>query len=171
MNVVPMDVLQDSDTLVTIISGPNMGGKTVALKIAGLFPLMTACGLLTPAKEGTKIGIFSRIMVDIGDEQDIRGRVSSFSGHLVRIKTILELVQAGDLVLLDELGGFTDPDEGAALAMAIIDELKSKQAHVVVTTHLTQLKAYALSTSRTKNVSVEFHPATLKPTFRLLYDL
>jgi len=171
VNVVPMDVIQDSDTLVTIISGPNMGGKTVALKIAGLFPLMTACGLLTPAKEGTKIGIFSRIMVDIGDEQDIRGRVSSFSGHLVRIKTILELVQAGDLVLLDELGGFTDPDEGAALAMAIIDELKSKQAHVVVTTHLTQLKAYALSTSRTKNVSVEFHPATLKPTFRLLYDL
>ena len=94
INVVPMDVIQDSDTLVTIISGANMGGKTVALKIAGLFPLMTACGLLTPAKEGTKIGIFSRIMVDIGDEQDIRGRISSFSGHLIRIKTILELVQA-----------------------------------------------------------------------------
>ncbi|MCL5125189.1 MAG: Smr/MutS family protein, partial [Deltaproteobacteria bacterium] len=105
------------------------------------------------------------------DEQDIRGRISSFSGHLIRIKAILELVREGDLVLLDELGGFTDPDEGAALAMAIIDDIKSKRAHVVVTTHLTQLKAYALSKTDTKNVSAEFHPVTLKPTFRLLYDL
>ncbi|MGC8604683.1 MAG: endonuclease MutS2, partial [Desulfomonilaceae bacterium] len=169
--VTPMDVIQDSQTLVTIISGPNMGGKTVALKIAGLFPLMIRCGLLPPLKEGSKIKAFSRIMVDIGDEQDIRGRVSSFSGHLIRIKAILELARKGDLVLLDELGGFTDPDEGAALAMAIIDELKAKQANVVVTTHLTHLKAYALSKSNTKNVSVEFHPITLKPTFRLMYDL
>lgn len=171
VNVVPMDVIQDPDTLVTIISGPNMGGKTVALKIAGLFPLMTRCGILPPIREGSKIKLFSRIMVDIGDEQDIRGRISSFSGHLIRIKAILELVREGDLVLLDELGGFTDPDEGAALAMAIIDDIKSKRAHVVVTTHLTQLKAYALSKTDTKNVSAEFHPVTLKPTFRLLYDL
>ncbi|MGC8658593.1 MAG: endonuclease MutS2 [Desulfomonilaceae bacterium] len=171
VNVVPMDVIQDSETLVTIISGPNMGGKTVALKIAGLFPLMTRCGILPPVREGSKIKLFSRIMVDIGDEQDIRGRVSSFSGHLLRIKAILEVVREGDLVLLDELGGFTDPDEGAALAMAIIDEMKSKRAHVVVTTHLTQLKAYALSKPDTKNVSAEFHPVTLKPTFHLLYDL
>lgn len=171
VDVVPMNVVQDPGTLATVISGPNMGGKTVALKIAGLFPLMTRCGLLLPAKEGTRIRIFPRIMVDIGDEQDIRGRISSFSGHMIRIRDILEVVQPGDLVLLDELGGFTDPDEGAALAMAIIDELRSKHAHVVVTTHLTQLKAYALSKPNTKNVSVEFHPKTLKPTFRLLYDL
>lgn len=171
VDVVPMDVIQDADTLVTIISGPNMGGKTVALKIAGLFPLMTRCGIPVPAREGIKIRVFPRIMVDIGEEQDIRGRVSSFSGHLIRIKAILEMAQPGDLVLLDELGGFTNPDEGAALAMAIIDDLKSKRTHVVVTTHLTQLKAYALSKPDTKNVSVEFHPSTMKPTFRLVYDL
>ncbi|MFH0960998.1 MAG: endonuclease MutS2 [Pseudomonadota bacterium] len=171
VDVVPMDIVMDSDTIVTIISGPNMGGKTVALKIAGLFPLMARCGLLLPAKEGSKIQPFSRIMVDIGDEQNIRGKVSSFSGHISKIKAILEFAQPGDLVLLDELGGFTDPDEGAALAMAIIDELRANDANVFVTTHLTQLKAYALSTSGTKNVSVEFHPITLKPTFKLLYDL
>lgn len=169
--VIPMDIVQDQDTMVTIISGPNMGGKTVALKIAGLFPLMVRCGLMIPAKEGTKVQAFERIMVDIGDEQDIRGKVSSFSGHMAKIRAILEVTEPGDLVLLDELGGFTDPDEGAALAMSIIDELRIKGANVVATTHLTQLKAYALSKSGTKNVSVEFHTVTLKPTFRLLYDL
>jgi len=170
-DVVPMDIIMDSDTVVTIISGPNMGGKTVALKIAGLFPLMARCGLLIPAKEGSKIRAFSCIMVDIGDEQNIRGKVSSFSGHIAKIKAILEFVQPGDLVLLDELGGFTDPDEGAALAMAIVDELRANGANVLVTTHLTQLKAYALSNSGVKNVSVEFQPITLKPTFKLLYNL
>ncbi|MDQ1285229.1 MAG: mismatch repair protein MutS2, partial [Thermodesulfobacteriota bacterium] len=149
----------------------NMGGKTVALKIAGLFPLMARCGLLIPAKEGSKIRAFSCIMVDIGDEQNIRGKVSSFSGHIAKIKAILEFAQPGDLVLLDELGGFTDPDEGAALAMAIVDELRANGANVLVTTHLTQLKAYALSKSGVKNVSVEFQPITLKPTFKLLYNL
>lgn len=171
VDVIPMDIIADADTSVTIISGPNMGGKTVALKIAGLFPLMARCGLLLPANEGSRIQAFSGIMVDIGDEQNIRGKVSSFSGHIAKIKAILELAKPGDLVLLDELGGFTDPDEGAALAMAIVDELRTNGAYVVVTTHLTQLKAYALSKSGTKNVSVEFHPITLKPTFKLLYDL
>ncbi len=170
-NVVPMDVVQDSTTSATVISGANMGGKTVALKIAGLFPLMTRCGIMLPAREGSEIRLFTRIMADIGEEQDIRGRISSFSSHMMRIKAIIENAAEGDLVLLDELGGATDPEEGSALAMAILDELIQKEAKVVVTTHLTHLKAYALGRDNVKNVSVEFHPETLKPTFRLLYDL
>ncbi len=169
--VVPMDVTQESDTWATVISGANMGGKTVALKIAGLFPLMTRCGIMLPALEGTKIQPFSAIMADIGDDQDIRGKVSSFSGHMLRIKVILEKAGPGDLVLLDELGGATDPEEGSALAMAIVDELVSRGSRTVVTTHLTSLKAYAMGGSGVNNVSVEFHPDTLEPTFRLLYDL
>ncbi len=171
VDVVPMDVIQDPLTLATVISGPNMGGKTVALKIAGLFPLMTRCGIMVPAREGTKISPFTRIMADIGDEQDIQSRVSSFSGHMLRIKSILETASAGDLVLLDELGGATDPEEGAALAMAILDEMIRRRARTVVTTHLTHLKAYGLGRTQVKNVSAEFHPETLEPTFKLLYDL
>lgn len=170
-DVIPMDVLQSPETSATVISGANMGGKTVALKIAGLFPLMVRCGLMVPASEGTQMTPFMRIMADIGDEQDIRNRVSSFSGHILRIKKILDNISPGDLVLLDELGGATDPDEGSALAMAILDELVKRKARVVVTTHLTHLKAYALSRTEVKNVSVEFHPVTLKPTYKLLYDL
>jgi len=170
-NVVPMDIMQESATSVIVISGANMGGKTVALKIAGLFPLMTRCGIMLPAREGSEIRLFTRIMADIGEEQDIRGRISSFSGHIMRIKAIIENTAEGDLVLLDELGAATDPEEGSALAMAILDELIEKAARVVVTTHLTHLKAYALGREDVKNVSVEFHAETLKPTFRLLYDL
>lgn len=169
--VVPMDVMQDAVTAATVISGANMGGKTVALKIAGLFPLMVRCAMLVPAKEGARIQPFAQIMADIGDEQDIRTHVSSFSGHMGRIKEILDRANSGDLVLLDELGGATDPDEGSALAMAIMDELSKRRAKVVVTTHLSQLKAYALGRPDATNVSVEFHPKTLQPTYRLLYDL
>ena len=169
--VVPMDLIQDSSTAATVISGANMGGKTVALKIAGLFPLMARCGLMLPAKEGTRVQVSGRIMADIGDDQDIKSRVSSFSGHMLRIKAILDEARSGDLVLLDELGGATDPEEGAGLAMAIIDRLTGAHVRVVVTTHLTNLKAYALTRADVKNVSVEFHPKTLAPTFRLLYDL
>lgn len=168
--VVPMDVIQDPVTSATIISGPNMGGKTVALKIAGLFPLMIKCGIPIPAAEGTQIQPFKQIMADIGDEQDLRARVSSFAGHMLRIKAILGKASPGDLVLLDELGGATDPEEGSALAMAIVDELIDRRSNTVVTTHLTQLKVYAMARDLARNVSVEFHPNTLQPTFRLLYD-
>lgn len=171
IEVVPMDVVQDRVTSATIISGANMGGKTVALKIAGLFPLMARCGLMLPAREGTKILPFSRIMADIGDEQDIRSHRSSFSGHMQRIKEVLETAGRGDLVLLDELGGATDPEEGSALAMAILDELIDRDVNAVVTTHLTHLKAYGMGRPEVKTVSVEFHPKTLQPTYRLLYDL
>jgi DNA mismatch repair protein MutS2 len=168
---VPMDVIHDPETNATIISGANMGGKTVALKIAGLFPLMARCSMLLPAAEGTELHLFNRVMADIGDDQDIRSHVSSFSGHMNKIKLILDSAGPGDLVLLDELGGATDPEEGAALAMAILDELIDRGTTVLATTHLTHLKAYALSRPDVRNVSVEFHPQTLKPTFRLLYDL
>jgi len=170
-SVVPMDVIQTDTTAATVISGANMGGKTVALKIAGLFPLMVRCGIMVPAEEGTQLQPFARIVADIGEDQDIRSQVSSFSSHIVKIKAILDTAGPGDLVLLDELGGATDPEEGSALAMAILDELIVKGCRVVVTTHLTLLKAYALGRQNVKNVSVEFHPVTLKPTFRLVYDL
>jgi len=169
--VVPMDVIQTDSTTATVISGANMGGKTVALKIAGLLPLMVRCGIMVPAKEGTQLQPFARIVADIGEDQDIRSQVSSFSSHMLKIKAILESAGPGDLVLLDELGGATDPEEGSALAMAILDELIDRGCRIVVTTHLTLLKAYALGKSNVKNVSVEFHPVTLQPTFHLLYDL
>ncbi len=169
--VVPMDVIQQPATVASVISGANMGGKTVALKIAGLFPLMTRCGLMLPAREGTQIKLFDRIMADIGEEQDIRSRVSSFSGHVMRMKEIVDKAGHGDLVLFDELGGATDPEEGAALAMAVMDALVTRRARVMATTHLTQLKAYALGRDDMTTISVEFHPVTLKPTFRLVYDL
>ncbi|MBI4965271.1 MAG: Smr/MutS family protein [Desulfomonile tiedjei] len=170
-SVVPMDVIQTDFTTATVISGANMGGKTVALKIAGLFPLMVRCGIMVPAQEGTQVQPFARIAADIGEDQDIRTQVSSFSSHMLKIKAILDSAGPEDLVLLDELGGATDPEEGSALAMAILDELIARRCRVVVTTHLTLLKAYALGKQNVKNVSVEFHPVTLKPTFRLLYDL
>jgi DNA mismatch repair protein MutS2 len=169
--VVPMDVIQDAETPVTIISGANMGGKTVALKIAGLFPLMIRCSLMIPAREGTKITPFTRVMADIGDEQDLRNRLSSFAGHMIRMKFILEEVRKGDLVLIDELGAATDPEEGSALGMAVLDELVAQGARVLVTTHLSQLKAYALVHDQARNVSVEFHPVTHQPTYRLIYDV
>ncbi len=170
-DVVPMDVIQDGNTKVVIISGANMGGKTVALKIAGLFPLMIRCSLQLPAKEGTKIQPFGRIMADIGDEQDLRERISTFAGHILRMKSIIESASAGDLVLIDELGAATDPEEGAAIGMALLDCLVEKGVRCVVTTHLSQLKAYAFAHDHAKNVSVEFHPVTHEPTFRLIYDI
>jgi DNA mismatch repair protein MutS2 len=168
---VPMDIVMDPDTRALVISGANMGGKTVALKMAGLFPLMVRSGLMIPVAEGSKVQLFSGIMADIGDDQDVQSRVSSFSGHMNRINEILKYAREDHLVLLDELGGATDPDEGSALAMAVIDEIISRRANVVVTTHLTQLKAYAMGMDSVKSASVEFHPQTLEPTYRLLYDL
>ncbi len=171
IQVVPMDIIQDASTPAAVISGPNMGGKTVALKIAGLFPLMARCGIMLPAAEGTAVQPFGRVMADIGDEQSLVSRVSSFSGHMLRIKAILETAQNGDLVVLDEVGSATDPEEGSALAMAVMAELVRKGARVIVTTHLTQLKAYAVGRPEIKNLSVELNPKTLQPTFRILYDL
>mgnify|MGYP005843678145 CR=1 FL=1 len=170
-DVVPMDVIQEGKTKITIISGANMGGKTVALKIAGLFPLMIRCSLMVPAREGTQIQPFCNVMADVGDEQDLRERISTFAGHILRMKEIIESASKGDLVLIDELGAATDPEEGAAIGMALLDCIVDKGVRCVVTTHLSQLKAYGFAHDYAKNVSVEFHPITHEPTFKLIYDI
>ncbi|MEO1697747.1 MAG: hypothetical protein AAFU73_10655 [Planctomycetota bacterium] len=166
--VTPIDLRLGVDFDMLLITGPNTGGKTLALKTAGLFALMTRAGLPVPCDDGTTVPLFDRVCADIGDEQEIRQNLSTFASHLVRVSAALEDATPRSLVLLDELGGGTDPDEGGALGTAVLEELLARRVPTLVSTHIGKLKEFAYRHARAENACAEFDHESLAPRYTLM---